>query len=351
MIYKSTTLKIWSKRGFICITYIFLVGFAAVLPIDSIAQASQSSNNALNTFIVVGALVIFVIVCIVVVAGRTLYFRRCLQDIPRKYIPITAIDLPHRSSRELILQNMENSKKLSNIFNRPKDPVIHAGMEPPARCDDPSVEKIFPEYLNYGVCIKMIADRLKYKGIFISLNSKVLENDKTFSDLVMQQFRTDRSSESVNEKAIKLIEIYETVRFSGDEITRDQFLKFVEYCIYLMEETVALDENEVDISKIRSAMTSYFDDTSLEKDISRIQSRCSANTGFNDKVNNLFINRQLSSLFYPKSKADEISSKRTSTSSLIHNSENNSIRVTAPRHRRRRSIIPDTASFDTVIHY
>lgn len=141
---------------------IFLIGFSIVLPVDSIAQAAQSSNNAFNTFIVVGALVAFAVVSIAIIVARILFYRSCVQDIPRRYLPITPNDLPHRGSRKMIIENMEKTKELSVLFKRPKEPVIHPGLEPPERCDDPHIEKLFPDYLNYRSCIKNLSDRLKY---------------------------------------------------------------------------------------------------------------------------------------------------------------------------------------------
>lgn len=111
-------LKSWLYKASLFVSLILLIGFSVVLPIDSIAQASKSENNAFNTFIVVGALVVFGVFCIFIIIGRMLFHKSCLKDIPRRYIPITPADLPHRSSREAVLQNMERSKELTILLKK-----------------------------------------------------------------------------------------------------------------------------------------------------------------------------------------------------------------------------------------
>ncbi|CCE64110.1 hypothetical protein TPHA_0G02730 [Tetrapisispora phaffii CBS 4417] len=261
---QNSPIIIWAIRILYSINYILLVGFAAVLPIDCIAQASRSLNNALNTFIVVGALVVFAIVCIVIVAGRSLYFRSCLQDIPRGYIPLSAADLPHSASRKLVIANMTYSKDLGLIFKQPQDPVIHPGIEPPLRCDDPSVEKLFPENLNYELCIKNISDRVKFKGQFLNLNIKRVPAFFTFEDVVKYEFITDSHDPITIEKAQRLISLYETLRYSGRAITREDFQEFMELCFYLMETTLLQDKDNIDISKLHSKISNTFDQLSRE---------------------------------------------------------------------------------------
>ncbi|EDO17091.1 hypothetical protein Kpol_1025p10 [Vanderwaltozyma polyspora DSM 70294] len=297
-------LWLWSKRGFIFISYVFLVCFAAVLPIDSIAQASQSSNNALNTFIVVGALVIFAVVCIILIVGRSLYFKSCLQDVPRRYIPSTAIDLPHRGSRELVTQGVEASKQLSTMFIKPKDPVIHPGVEPPERCDDPNIDKVFPEYLNYHSCIKNIADRFKYKGVFMSVDKNKLDIDSTFSDIVREKYIISNENVAVKQNAERLIELYEVLRFSGNPITREQFVYFVELCIYLVEHSLT-HHIEEDLTKFPSNTMFSIGEFSTGLQASRIQSRYSAAQSFENDFGENLLNAQLSELLQNKSRIEE----------------------------------------------
>ena len=223
------------------VSLILLIGFSVVLPIDSIAQASKSENNAFNTFIVVGALVVFGVFCIFIIVGRMLFHKSCLKDIPRRYIPITPADLPHRSSREAVLQNMERSKELTILLRKPKDPVIHDGLEPPKRCDYPSNEKLFPEYLNYADCIKSLTDRLKYHGLFLNNLDVRMKLEDTFADVVNSQFVNHNANKIQLDKAKKFIALYETIRFSGKDVTRDQFINFVKLCLYFGEMSLTRD--------------------------------------------------------------------------------------------------------------
>ncbi|CCD26453.1 Dlt1p NDAI_0H02790 [Naumovozyma dairenensis CBS 421] len=226
-------IKSWLYKASLFISILLLIGFSSVLPIDSIAQASQSENNALNTFIVVGALVAFAVVCIISIVGRMYLHKSCLKDIPRRYVPITTADLPHAPSRENIIKNMERSKELTVLFKIPKDPVIHPGLEPPIRCDDPNIEKLFPEYLNYKVCVKSVTETLKYKGIFLNTYATDFNLNDSFSDLIYRQFieGNTRNYDQV-QKAYTFIDLYESFQFSNKEIARDDFVQFVNLSLY-----------------------------------------------------------------------------------------------------------------------
>ncbi|CCE89518.1 Dlt1p TDEL_0A01860 [Torulaspora delbrueckii] len=262
--------KRWFYRGSLVFAMLFLIGFSIVLPIDCIAQAAQSSNNALNTFIVVGALVAFGVACIVIVVGRIIFYKSCRRYIPRRYIPISAADLPHKGSRKLILENMDRSKDLSALFKMPKDPVIHAGLEPPARCDNTKEEKFFPEYLNYQSCIKSLADRMRYQGVFLNNMELDMKLDETFSDVVRNQFMKDTDDEVQLQNAQRFIEIYETVRFSGQEVTRKQFVDFVSLAIYLVDVSMTMDKKKhTRRSSSRLQVHSKLDDDPWEKEVSR----------------------------------------------------------------------------------
>lgn len=271
--------KVWLYRGSLGITVLFLIGFSIVLPVDSIAQAFQSSNNALNTFIVIGALVAFCVVGLVIVIGRILFYRTCIQDIPRRYIPIAPGDLPHSGSRKLMLENMERSKDLSSLFKKPQHPVIHPGLEPPVRCDDPDFEKLFPEYLNYSACIKSLADRLKYQGIFLNNLSIEMNLGDTVADVVRHQFMTDTSDKKQIENTQKFIDLYETMQYSGKEVSREQFMEFVSLTIYFVDISLTRDQKLPTLGKLntRSQLEFNFDDDVWDREISRAPTNFSVN--------------------------------------------------------------------------
>lgn len=273
--------RLWLYRGSLVAAVLFLIGFSIVLPIDCIAQAAQSNNTALNTFIVVGALVAFAVVCIVIVVGRIIFYKSCRQHIPRWYLPFSAGDLPHRGSRKLVLKSMERAKELSILFKRPKDPVIHAGLEPPVRCDDKKHDKVFPEYLNYQSCIKSLADRLKYQGVFLNNADLKMELDETFCDVVRNQFMKDTDDEFQIQNAQKFIDLYETVRYSDEEVTRSQFVDFVSLAIYLVDVSMTMDKKLPHLRQFytRSQLQFNFDDENWERDLSRTPTNYSNNNG------------------------------------------------------------------------
>lgn len=225
----------WIHRGSLGFFILLAVCFAAVLPIDSIAQASASQNDALNTFIVVGALVAFAIICITIVIARIVYYKSCIIDIPRRYLPITEDDLPHNPSRNYLLSNMDKSHELSILFKQPNESIIHDGLEPPKRCDIPLREKVFPEYLNYENCMKIVSNRIKYQGFFLAIVDVNLKLEETFTDIITQQFIVSNNNKIQVEKAEKFIEIYEFLQFSGKPINRNLFTEFVELCIYFAD--------------------------------------------------------------------------------------------------------------------
>ncbi|GAV46799.1 hypothetical protein ZYGR_0A03960 [Zygosaccharomyces rouxii] len=262
--------KLWLFRSIKAIVIIFLVGFSIVLPVDSIVQAAESSNTALNTFIVVGALVAFGLVSIIIIVGRIIFCRSCIQDIPRRYLPITPNDLPHRGSRKMIMENMEKSKELSILFKKPKEPVIHAGLEPPSRCDDPRYEKLFPDYLNYRSCIKSLSDRLKYQGIFLNNMNIDMKLGETFADVVSNQFTRNTRNKTQIDNSKKFIDLYKTIRYSGREVTRQQFIDFVSLAIYFVEVSLTRDDRSPALGELNtgSQLQFNFDNGTWENDVS-----------------------------------------------------------------------------------
>ncbi|KAL3232527.1 Defect at low temperature protein 1 [Nakaseomyces bracarensis] len=214
---------------------LFLLGFSIVLPLDAIVQATQSDNDGFNTFIVVGAIAAFGVCVVSLFVGNIYRHRTLMKDVPKRYLPITPGDLPHNPSRNMVVDNMSRSKELSTLFKKPKDPVIHPGLEPPARSDYPDIPKLLPEYLNYKICIKSVTDRLKYYGLFLNNASDDVAIAQTFTDIVKAEFVIGNKNKYQVRRATLFIELYETLRFSGEEVTREQFLDFAENCIYFSD--------------------------------------------------------------------------------------------------------------------
>lgn len=214
---------------------LFLLGFSIVLPLDAIVQATQSDNDGFNTFIVVGAIAAFGVCVVSLFIGNIYRHRTLMKGVPKRYLPITPGDLPHNGSRNLVVDNMSRSKELSALFKKPKGPVTHPGLEPPARCDYPGIQKLLPEYLNYKICIKSVTDRLKYYGLFLNNANDDVAIAHTFTDIVKAQFIVRNTNQFEIRRATMFMELYEILRFSGEEITRDQFLEFAENCIFFSD--------------------------------------------------------------------------------------------------------------------
>ncbi|CAG61349.1 uncharacterized protein GVI51_K03597 [Nakaseomyces glabratus] len=265
-------LRLWLYKSSLFISVLFLIGFSIVLPVDSIVQAIQSENNGFNTIIVIGSLAVFFVAAVTILIGRMLLHKSCLKDIPRRYIPVTNADLPHKSSRKMVIHNMERSKKLSGLFKTPKDPVIHPGLEPPARCDDPNTPKILPEYLNYKICIKSATDRLKYYGLFLNSASDDVKSSQTFTDLVKSQFIKGNHNKRQVQRAKDFIELYERIRFSGDEVSRSEFIQFAENCIYFSDLMITMDITKVGLGNIstRSQLSFNIAGSSVDRKLRKL---------------------------------------------------------------------------------
>lgn len=226
----------WFLAGFaLLFLLLFLLGFSIVLPLDAIVQATQSDNDGFNTFIVVGAIAAFGVCVVSLYVGNFYRHKTLMKDVPKRYLPITPGDLPHNKSRNMAVDNMSRSKELSALFKKPKDPVIHPGLEPPARCDYPDIPKLLPEYLNYKICIKSVTDRLKYYGLFLNSASDDVALAQTFTDVIKAQFIVGNTNKYEVRRATTFVELYEILRFSRDEVTREQFLEFAECCIFFSD--------------------------------------------------------------------------------------------------------------------
>ena len=310
---------------------LLLILFSAVLPIDSIAQAAESENNAFNTFIVVGALVVFVVICVTLLIGRLLYYRSCLVDIPRRYLPITPADLPHEESRQFIVKSMERSKELSVLFNTPQEHVIHAGLEPPKRCDIPNYEKIFPEYLDYKAAIKSIRTKFKYTGVFLPVSDTRADIDQTISDIINSNYiNHEHSTNEETTKAKRFIHIYEYCTFSGEDVTREQFLEFVELYIYFADTMTASNADGVfcnsNTSLLLNDSSSVVHKTSDDNNNAHTtgtNTHLHANKDNDDNHSNKIrydVMDQPDSLYRPSSRADDINNYSPHSN---HNSELN----------------------------
>ncbi|KAH3900957.1 uncharacterized protein SCODWIG_00757 [Saccharomycodes ludwigii] len=109
------------------------------MPIDSIAQAAHSS--VFNTFIVVGGIVITGVLTITLSIERIFIHRSCMRYIPKPYLPLTELDLPDKSSRNMVWKYLRLNSKLGLWFDIPAEKIVHDGLSPPPSYSKAYIEK------------------------------------------------------------------------------------------------------------------------------------------------------------------------------------------------------------------
>lgn len=217
--------RIWYRTTQTIFVLLF-ISFSIVIPIDCAEQATSSNNNAINTFIVVGAAVALVIFVISISIARILIFRRALQDIPKAYIPVTTRDMPHKDSREYVIKTMKRAGELTEKFKVPKEPVLHAGMEP-------NESDLFPPNLKYHDVLKFISDRFRFDGALLTTFTNDKDLSITFRKALVSLSEKENKSEWKHLN--HLLQLYDKFRFSGEPIERDEFIKFITLYSYICD--------------------------------------------------------------------------------------------------------------------
>lgn len=225
--------RIW-YRTTLAIFILLSVGFSVVIPLDCIIQASSSSNNALNTFIVVGAIVAFVVFLASISTARFLIFKRALQDVPKRYIPTTEEDMPHKRSREHVVNSMKKAAELSELFKKPKEPVFHAGLEP-------KESEQFPAYFRYADPVKYIADRFRFDGAFLGNFITESSLGETIGASISKGF--EKEERPYKPYLNEYISLYEKFRFSDKDIERDELVRFMKLYAILSDFVVTSDRS------------------------------------------------------------------------------------------------------------
>lgn len=222
---------IWYK-GFLVIFILLFISVSAVIPVDAIAQALNSTNHALNTFTIAGAIIIFIILGVFIGTSRIIVQRSCIQYIPKCYIPITLEDISHRPTWQEISKYAYKTHYLSIVFREPSDRVINDGIEPPREQLNEKDESCYnlPDYLDYKLCVKSISDRLKFRGIFMNNMARNPQASATFSQLIQSHFI--QQNEQYKKEAYEYIDLYERIRYSNKEVKRNDFIRFMDLSIF-----------------------------------------------------------------------------------------------------------------------
>lgn len=254
-IINSPKLRRWSYRFSLVFFIVFFTGFCAVVPIDSIVQASQSSNYALNTFVVVGALVLFGVTGIVLTTTRIIMQRSALQDIPKRYIPLDDGDLP-KECDVMINETFAKCEEIRSLAlntdgdgddDGPIDEqfVKHPGLSGPK-------SELLPPSLSFDEVVRAIGDKLKWGGALIGTETRVPQN-ASFREIVAY---LEQHLIATNFKLNKeYVELYEALRFSGDLITEENFIKFMTMSIEFVKITRLNMADESQLERIRRHYT------------------------------------------------------------------------------------------------
>lgn len=226
--------RTWSYRTSFFIFMTLFIGFASVVPIDSISQASQSDNNyALNTFVVVGALVLFGITASVISITRVYLLRTALADIPKRYVPIEPNDLP-RGCSEMIQDNITRCEEVRTRALQTPGVAKHPGLSGPD-------SELLPPLLKFDDAVRSIGMKLKWDKNFPGSELTVPENMSFREAIAYSQTKVPSSNP---ELCRQYVELYEELRYSGKLITEEQFVSFMQLCIDFMEEITVKSEGE-----------------------------------------------------------------------------------------------------------
>ncbi|CCH46058.1 putative membrane protein [Wickerhamomyces ciferrii] len=234
----SSTLRNWSYKTSLIFFIVFFIGFCSVIPIDTIVQASKSSNYALNTFVVAGALVLFGVTAIILTISRIYIQKSSLQDIPKRYVPLDDGDLP-KECDVMINENFAKCEKIRSMGLDTNEDVKHPGLSGPK-------SELLPPSLSFDDVVRAVGDKFKYDGFLMGTETKVPKNSsfrEIISYLENQGVATD----------LKLnrdyAELYETLRYSGNLINEQDFIKFMQLCIDFVK-LVRFNMGETEIEPI-----------------------------------------------------------------------------------------------------
>lgn len=217
----------WLYSTSLIVVMAFFAGFCAVIPIDAISQASTAkSNYALNTFVVVGALVLFGIVAAFITSARIYSKKMALQDIPKRYVPLDEGDLP-RSCLKMINENFDRCEKIRQKAMFVSESIKHPGLSSPN-------STLLPPLLPFDDVVKTVGMKFKWSQ---ELNDTEITIPKSLSFREIIAFLEDKIGRETPEKSRELVELYEELRYSGKLITEDKFIAFMEFSVELLKNT------------------------------------------------------------------------------------------------------------------
>ncbi|KAH3688517.1 hypothetical protein WICPIJ_000507 [Wickerhamomyces pijperi] len=224
-IHQSSIFQIWSYRTSFIIVLIIFLAFCAIIPIDSILQVSKSSTNlALNTFVVIGALVLFGVFTAFLMSTRIYMERSSLQDIPKKYIPLEPGDLPNKSL-QIIDSNLKDCYTVVNTINaKAVLNVKHPGLSAPD-------SKYLPPLLSFEDVIKALTLKFKWDDAFFP--DLDIPKNLSFREIVgYLETQLVSTNSALNRE---FVDLYEELRYSGRPVTEEEFIRFMILSIQFMK--------------------------------------------------------------------------------------------------------------------
>lgn len=230
------TVRLWCYRLTFFFFMLFFIGFCAVVPIDAISKASQSSNYALNTFVVVGALVLFGVFSAFITTTRIFILRSSLGDIPKRYVPLDVDDLPHACIK-MIEANFDKCEHIRKRALVAPSSVKHAGLSSPD-------SDVLPPLLRYEDTIRAIGMKLKWDNTSV-MNNLAVPKNLSFREIVA--FLEENKDVSNTRACREYVELYEELRYSGKLITEEKFVRFMELSLEFIKD---INENNSDMPDI-----------------------------------------------------------------------------------------------------
>lgn len=200
----------------ICLVFL---GFCTITPIDSIIQSKERDRLAINTFIVLGACVLFALVSLIIYTVRIYVIRRYLADIPKSYIPHHERDLP-QDCLKMIAKRNETCQHIRELA-KPNVKIKHPGL---------SYEPNSPmPYVIYRDLICLMGEQVRYTGKMSLPNQDVVNVPQ---NLTLREIFYLLAEDGILKKSADFepfLRHYEYLRFSDEPIKEKDFFKFLAY--------------------------------------------------------------------------------------------------------------------------
>ncbi|CDK24403.1 unnamed protein product [Kuraishia capsulata CBS 1993] len=247
----SKTVFNWLYSISLGLFFIVFLGLCSIVPIDVIIKSKTSSHLAVNTLIVLIACGLFAGLCIFIYALRIYVLRVHLQDIPKPYMPTDANDIPSKCA-VYIKEQLIRCEKITaramphelvkhpglyyhkdyddveqiDLFGEKENEKIHR--KTPSKLVDPAAG-FLPNNLVYENVVRIIGNEIKYNGYLVMDNREWVNVPQKMSFREVMTLMDDGNLERSDPALLEeLLSTYERLRFSGQLISEDDFLKFME---------------------------------------------------------------------------------------------------------------------------